>query len=460
MKQDAALASLWLASKAEETPKKSKEILCAFRNTTLSPEEQLTPDDEIFENQAKLMINLERYLLEIVAFDFRARNGGELLAGLMVEMGSDEKVVKVAMAVALDLYRTLAVLKQTRQTLALACIEMASRFVQADTYVPADDVYTRVGTTRQEVLGKSSFQCRLSFAMTANRLAETLFDLIELYLNHHAITAAGSKYNINDFMRVSTTLRSEMKSKGYDRYTYMQEALPSSSPTTSPHHTDAKSTPTLMGTPRTPANRETERRKKTSPKENEKIMVEEKDIELGKPLSPPPAFLLSSPGRANGHGGTSPTSPTSPTSAEQTNPDDPSQVKEVVRFVLDAARARDEDLLRRPYHQISTVEVTEHHTLYIPKDGSSEQAEADLKTPAASSAAGKMRNGADTEMRNAPSAPSGPRGLPPMAPRGDREGDDRRDRDREPYRRRTSPPPSSRMYPRDDRYGRRDDRRW
>lgn len=102
------------------------------------------------------MINLERYLLEIVAFDFRARNCGELLAGLMVELGSGEKVLKTAMSVALDLYRTLAVLKQTRQTLALACIEMAARFVQADEDVSkatAEALYQRVGTTRQEVLG-------------------------------------------------------------------------------------------------------------------------------------------------------------------------------------------------------------------------------------------------------------------------------------------------------------------
>ena len=308
--------------------------------------------------------------------------------------------------------------------------------------------------------------------MWTDLTAETLFDLIELYLNHHAITAAGSKYNINDFMRVSTTLRSEMKAKGYSRYTYMQEPALTTSPTTSPHHTDTKSTPTLLGTPQTPANRDADRKdskKKPSPKDNDKILVEEKDIELGKPLSPPPAFLLASPGRSNGHGGHSPTSPTSPTQAETTNPDDPSQVKEVVRFVLDAARARDEDLIRRPYHAIERVEVVEKHTLFIPRDGSSEQAETELATsgPAAVKPAaptqpgvGKMRNGGDTEMKDAPPppAPSGPRGMPPMGPRGDRERDERRERERERdgYRRRSPP----RGYGRDDRYGRRDDRRW
>lgn len=43
----AALACLWLASKAEETPKKSKEILCAAWNLPLPTDDHLTPDDEV-----------------------------------------------------------------------------------------------------------------------------------------------------------------------------------------------------------------------------------------------------------------------------------------------------------------------------------------------------------------------------------------------------------------------------
>ena len=74
----------------------------------------------------------------------------------MMELGSDDKIVKIAMSISLDLYRTLAVLKQTRQTLALACIEMAARFVQAEDDVgktTSEQLYQRVGTSRQEVLG-------------------------------------------------------------------------------------------------------------------------------------------------------------------------------------------------------------------------------------------------------------------------------------------------------------------
>lgn len=151
---DAALACLWLASKAEETPKKSKEILCAARNLSLAPEDHLTADDEMFEHQSKLMITLERYLLEIVAFDFRARNSAEILAGLCHAVGADKRTGTVALAICLDVYRTLAVLKQTRQTLACACLELATRFLEKglDT-ITDEEMYDELGTSRGEVIG-------------------------------------------------------------------------------------------------------------------------------------------------------------------------------------------------------------------------------------------------------------------------------------------------------------------
>jgi CTD kinase subunit beta len=155
--QDAALACLWLASKAEETPKKSKEILCAARNLTIPVEDHLTPDDEIFEPQSKLMITLERKLLEIVAFDFRARNSADILAGLAHETHIEKSTGVAALGICLDVHRTLAVLKQTRQTLAIACLELAARLLTRDEEVErlmSEEVYERVGSSRGEVAGK------------------------------------------------------------------------------------------------------------------------------------------------------------------------------------------------------------------------------------------------------------------------------------------------------------------
>jgi hypothetical protein len=102
------------------------------------------------------MITLERYLLEIVAFDFRARNSAEILAGLCHAVGADRITGTAALAICLDVYRTLAVLKETRQTLACACLELAARFLEKglDT-ITDEEMYAELGTSRGEVIGES-----------------------------------------------------------------------------------------------------------------------------------------------------------------------------------------------------------------------------------------------------------------------------------------------------------------
>lgn len=104
------------------------------------------------------MIIIERKLLEIVAFDFRTRNSADVLAGLSHEIKVEKSTGVAALAICLDVHRTLAILKQTRQTLAVACLELAARFLGRDVEVEAamsETVHGRVGTTRGEVAGKS-----------------------------------------------------------------------------------------------------------------------------------------------------------------------------------------------------------------------------------------------------------------------------------------------------------------
>jgi hypothetical protein len=47
LQQDASAAALFTACKIEDTPKKSREILCAAYNLKLSPADQLAPDDSV-----------------------------------------------------------------------------------------------------------------------------------------------------------------------------------------------------------------------------------------------------------------------------------------------------------------------------------------------------------------------------------------------------------------------------
>ncbi|CRK44896.1 hypothetical protein BN1723_006352, partial [Verticillium longisporum] len=70
--QDAALASLFLACKVEDTIKKSKEILCAAYNIK-NADFTTTQDDKMFEQPSKIVIGLERLILETIGFDFRSR---------------------------------------------------------------------------------------------------------------------------------------------------------------------------------------------------------------------------------------------------------------------------------------------------------------------------------------------------------------------------------------------------
>jgi hypothetical protein len=116
---------------------------------------------QIFENQSKLMITLERYLLEIVAFDFRARNPAEVLASLCHAVEADKATSIAALAICLDAHRTLAVMKQTRQTLSCACLELAARFLDKDVgAIVSEEMYERLGTTRGEITGEFSIPSR------------------------------------------------------------------------------------------------------------------------------------------------------------------------------------------------------------------------------------------------------------------------------------------------------------
>ena len=71
-----------------------------------------------------------------------------------MELALDNSVANAALSICLDVYRTLAVLKQTRQTLAFACLELAARFLEKDVEKIQDTrLYEKLGV-RAEVMGK------------------------------------------------------------------------------------------------------------------------------------------------------------------------------------------------------------------------------------------------------------------------------------------------------------------
>ena len=96
-------------------------------------------------------------MLEASGFDFRNRYPQKLLMKLVKECNLDKEVGATAYKISLDLYRTFAPLKQTTQTMALACLELAIRVCDVDlsTVVSKSGFdYEKWATTRQEIMGE------------------------------------------------------------------------------------------------------------------------------------------------------------------------------------------------------------------------------------------------------------------------------------------------------------------
>lgn len=199
---DAAAAALFTACKIEDTLKKSRDILCAAHNLKLPASEQLTPDDPIFENNAKIIIGVERLMLEASGFDFRNRYPQRLLLKIAIAYAVDKETVgKTAYNMSLDLYRTFAPLKQTTPTMAISCIELAGLVLDNPVreFEKGND-YEKWKTSRQEIM-------------------ETLLDLLDLYTHHRASTIVGQDHALEKFISIRIALNQEASTENLPRFT-------------------------------------------------------------------------------------------------------------------------------------------------------------------------------------------------------------------------------------------------
>lgn len=109
----------------------------------------------MFEAHSKVIIGLERLMLEASGFDFRNRSPQRLVLKLAKAHGLDREALgKTAYDMSLDLYRTFAPLKQSTPTMALACVELSSRVHQRELgSIESQRTYKKWGVTRPEVMG-------------------------------------------------------------------------------------------------------------------------------------------------------------------------------------------------------------------------------------------------------------------------------------------------------------------
>lgn len=211
---DACAASLLTACKVEDTLKKSKDILAAAHNLRAATTggEQVGTDDAMFEAPSRVVIGLERLVLEAGSFDFRSKYPHELMVKIAktLEGDAEEKraITGLAWSVLTDLHRTFAPLKQTSASLAVASLELAAHLYAAGTPNDssavrdsfADFNFEKHSTSREEVM-------------------ETILDALDLYTHHTLQTLLGSKYSLDDYLRIRLAFNKECTENTLPRFT-------------------------------------------------------------------------------------------------------------------------------------------------------------------------------------------------------------------------------------------------
>lgn len=198
---------------------------------------------QTFDGPSKIVIGLERLMLEASGFDFRVRYPFKHLMKLAKVCNLDKDVAKTAYNIMIDLYRTFAPLKQTCAAMSWACVELATLVLekqQENVVGPGAPAYAKWCVRRSEVI-------------------ETILDLLDLYTHFQKSSIVGPGHNIDKFIQVRIKINQEVEAEsGLNRYTEFQE------PTKSNGRLNVK-TPKTPITPASPSDVRTNGRDGASP---------------------------------------------------------------------------------------------------------------------------------------------------------------------------------------------------
>jgi len=132
---DVSIASVWLASKLEDTLKKLREIQLAawlVRNIQEGGNGLGEPEVSILEAERHRLSGIERLLLESVCFDFGSGKpaGGRDVFGYLIgigrRLGLSRNHIQLSFRLAIDSHRTLVGLTYPPHLISLSCLYLAS----------------------------------------------------------------------------------------------------------------------------------------------------------------------------------------------------------------------------------------------------------------------------------------------------------------------------------------------
>ncbi|QPC78318.1 hypothetical protein HYE68_009070 [Fusarium pseudograminearum] len=197
--QDAALASLFVACKVEDTIKKSKDILAAA-HAVKNPDKPAAPDDKIFE-QGKIIICLERLILETIGFDFRTRYPQKLLVKVVRDiLGKEGKpFYNTAYTMCIDIYKTFVPIKGTTFSMVMAIVELTALITEQ-----------HVDKVREYTKTKPQY--------SRGAVMETMLDILDLYVQHSKSTKIGAQIDQNRVIDIKIRLNNDLDKAFEPRY--------------------------------------------------------------------------------------------------------------------------------------------------------------------------------------------------------------------------------------------------
>ncbi|RGP75112.1 hypothetical protein FLONG3_5796 [Fusarium longipes] len=197
--QDAALASLFVACKVEDTIKKSKDILAAA-HAVKNPEKPTAPDDKIFE-QGKIIICLERLILETIGFDFRTRYPQKLLVKVVRDIFGKEgkQFYNNAYVMCIDIYKTFVPIKRTTFSMVMAVVELTALMTEQHVERVREYARTKPQYSRGAVM-------------------ETMLDILDLYVQHSKSTKIGAQFDQNKIIDIKIRLNNDLDKAFEPRY--------------------------------------------------------------------------------------------------------------------------------------------------------------------------------------------------------------------------------------------------
>lgn len=174
---------------------------------------------QIFESPGKVIIGLERLILETIGFDFRTRYPQKLLVKVVRSIlgksaTGSRAFFATAYAMCIDLYKTFVPVKRTTLSMVMAVVELTARATRA-----ADNSARGTGSQTDLVDRVRRFAARRR-QHDRDAVVETMLDLLDLYVQHHKATKVGALFDLNTFIDIKIRLNKDLDATASPRYLF------------------------------------------------------------------------------------------------------------------------------------------------------------------------------------------------------------------------------------------------